>query len=332
MGPGKMLHEQGALVGLESQLLQVEAHRALVQQPHHHLFPCAQGQDGNPHVEFLAGDGQFKAAVLGFAALADIKVGHDLDAGNEVGVHVQGEGVGFAEDAVHPGADPYPLMVRLDVDVAGPLPHGFEQDIIDGADRGGFFAGLFKPLLHLGYRGIQPFDGGDDLRFDPHANHGFVGNVAANLVNGEDVEGVGKGDQHLAGTPAKGENLVFSGDGFRNDLGHLGVHHDFTEIDEGDSQLPGNGVGNGGIVDKAEFAQGLAQFYVAVGAVGQRLLQLGCRDQPAFHKNVAKFSSFRLDRHRERHAWMFGKALLRTAESPDVFWMSMVAIHPKPFL
>ena len=108
-------------------------------------------------------------------------------------------------------------------------------------------------------------------------------------------------DQHLAGPLAKGDDLVLSGDGFRNDLGHLRVHHDSAEIDEGDFQLPGNGIGNGGIVDKAEFVQGLAQFYLAVSAIGQRLLQLGSGDQAAFHKNVAEFFSSRWCRHQARH-------------------------------
>ena len=315
VGPGEMFHEQGALVGLKTHLLQVEAHGALVQQPHHHLFPGAQGQDGNPHVKLLAGDGQLKATILGLAPFADIEMGHDLDAGDEIGVHLQREEVGLAEDAVHPGADPYSLMVRLDVDVAGPLPHSLEQDIIDGADRGGFFPGLFKPLLALDGRGVQPVHGGDDLRFDPYADYGFVLDVAADLVHGEDVERVGKGDQHLAWAFAQGEDLVFSGDGLGKDLGHFRVHHDPVEIDKGDFQLPGNGVGHGGIVDKAQFAQGLAQFDVAVGAVGQGLLQLGGGDQPAFHQDVAEFSAFRWCCHRQRRGWWFGKESATTGKA-----------------
>ena len=74
------------------------------------------------------------APVLRQAALGDVQVGHDLEARN----HRQGQVLGrrrhFVEGAVHAVADLELVLEGLEVNVAGAVLHGLEQDEVDEPD------------------------------------------------------------------------------------------------------------------------------------------------------------------------------------------------------
>src|SRR5438876_565927 len=75
-------------------------------------------------VDGLAADDARHAAVLGHAALGDVQVAHDLQAGDETRLDVLRRAHHLVEHAVDPVTDPHVLLGRLDVDVGCPVLHG----------------------------------------------------------------------------------------------------------------------------------------------------------------------------------------------------------------
>ena len=189
----------------------------LVQDPDDRVLAVDRGHDRDAEVDRLVLDLQPEAAVLGDAALGDVEFGHDLDPGDDRRLELLVDRLhGLAEDAVDPVLDPDPLVLGLDMDVAGPFLDGGEDDRVDELDDRAVLVGqlldgddlVLLPALALDdlhdealgrvledlegglalAEGLVdgPLGGGQDL--DPLADHGLDG------VDDRDVRGVGDGD------------------------------------------------------------------------------------------------------------------------------------------
>ena len=91
----------------------------------------------------MAADGQADAAVLGQAALGDVQVGHDLDARGDGEGQVARRRHHLVEHAVGTDADLELVLERLEVQVAGVVLDGQQQDHVQQlADRGAVGQGL----------------------------------------------------------------------------------------------------------------------------------------------------------------------------------------------
>ena len=89
----------------------------------------------------LAGGLRGDAAVLRDAALGDVEVGEDLDAGGDRGDRRRGHDRRLGEHAVDAVADPHLVLLRLEVDVGGAALDGLLDHPLDELDDGRVLAG-----------------------------------------------------------------------------------------------------------------------------------------------------------------------------------------------
>ncbi len=194
--------------------------------------PCVAGKGADAEVDLAAFEHHVDAAVLGQPPLADVHRAHDLDAAGHGVQQVLRHFQRLVQAAVDAVADPHAAFRRLDVDVAGPLLHRVENDVVHQADdrrlAGDLLhvADVLDGLLdqrHVGrvrvlddvvdhedlgvrQRGDHPPDvfgaGGDDL-------HLGVGQPA-DLVDQEQVRRLGDGDrQHAADQKQRQHEVLF---------------------------------------------------------------------------------------------------------------------------
>src|SRR5207302_5609183 len=127
----------GSVLGDEPDLLDAHERLALVQDPHDDLF-AEDGRDGaDAEVDLLALDLELDAPVLREPPLGAVHLRHDLDPGDDGRVDVRGRRHDDVQGAVDAVPDPDPGLLRLDVDVAGPLAKRLHDDHVDQADDRG---------------------------------------------------------------------------------------------------------------------------------------------------------------------------------------------------
>src|SRR5208283_3630264 len=106
---------------VERELLELLAHRLLVEHAEHGVFAVDRGHDGNAEVDGAATVFHAEAAVLGHAALGNIEFAHDLNGRNDGGVVLLADGRhGAGEHAVDTKLDDHRVVPRLDVNIARP--------------------------------------------------------------------------------------------------------------------------------------------------------------------------------------------------------------------
>ena len=94
------------------------------------------GHDGNTEIDQAALIAHAETAVLRDAALGDVELAHHLDARNDGGVPVLGDGRhGVMQHAVNAVLDGHFLIARLDVDVAGAPLERVEDGGVDKLDH-----------------------------------------------------------------------------------------------------------------------------------------------------------------------------------------------------
>ncbi len=93
-------------VFLEAELGHVQLEIGLVQEPQDDLFAeeGRQDRDAEIHLASLA-ELQLDTAVLGQTPLGDVQLGHDLHAGSDGVLDLEGKAHGLAQHAVHPVSD-----------------------------------------------------------------------------------------------------------------------------------------------------------------------------------------------------------------------------------
>src|SRR6266404_4337260 len=146
-----MMFRSGRLILLMAALrvvVLVEQHGALVEQSHHHPPAEHGGGGGEADVDVPAGQLHPDTPVLGEAILGDVEAAHDLHAGDDRVLEALGRPDHLLQHAVHPEAHADVLLLRLDVDVAGPLLGGAEEQRVDQADDGRLVAGV-EEILRL---------------------------------------------------------------------------------------------------------------------------------------------------------------------------------------
>ena len=179
-GPRKEPLERGEVRGLESHVGEPEEDVSPVEQPQHGALAEGRRDGGDADVDLPASEPDLDPPVLGQAALGDVEPRHDLDPGDRRGVPLPGGGDHRVEDAVDTVPDDELLLVRLEVDVAGPLTDRPEQDGVDEADDRRLVGRLEqvprlldggrrvevplprKPLHDLVFRGMRPLVRGVD--------------------------------------------------------------------------------------------------------------------------------------------------------------------------
>ncbi len=147
--------------------------------------------------------------VLRQAPLADVHRAHDLDAAGDGAQQVLGDFQRFVQAAVDAVADPHAAFGRLDVDVAGPLLHRVEDDVVHQADH----RRLAGDLLHV----ADVLDGLLDQRhvgrfrvFDDVVDHEDLG-VRQRGDHPPDVFRAGGDDLHLLVRRARGSRRSGTG-------------------------------------------------------------------------------------------------------------------------
>ena len=138
------------------QLFQAEHRCPFVQDTHDSPLAVDGGNDGDAHVHTAPGDDDADAAVLGQAALGDIHLAENFEARDQGGVHPLGRTHDVAQHPVHPVADLDLALVRLHMDVAGPVSDGLGEDQVDHLDDGS----LARHLLQVGQIGRLVYVGG----------------------------------------------------------------------------------------------------------------------------------------------------------------------------
>ena len=121
------------LVGQEAQLLQRHVDVLLVQDAEHDLLAVDGGEAGDPQIKLAAVDGERGAAVLGTPGLGDVHVAHDLDAREHGGLLGARHDHGLLQHPVDAVTDPQPVLLRLQVNVAGLGADGAVQDRVGEA-------------------------------------------------------------------------------------------------------------------------------------------------------------------------------------------------------
>src|SRR5262249_41888095 len=72
-------------VRLHAEAVEIETDRTAIEHPQYRCLTEHDGQDADAQVHLVAADIQLDAAVLRQAALGDVEIGHDLDAGRDRG-------------------------------------------------------------------------------------------------------------------------------------------------------------------------------------------------------------------------------------------------------
>ena len=114
----------------------VEIAGGAVEQAHDDAFAVERRERGDAEVDFAADGLDFDAAVLRQAAFGDVELRHQLDAGDDGGLHFARRRFLRVQDAVDAVADAELLFERLDVDVAGALLDGLGDHGVDEPDDG----------------------------------------------------------------------------------------------------------------------------------------------------------------------------------------------------
>ncbi|OIQ70742.1 hypothetical protein GALL_476410 [mine drainage metagenome] len=121
-------------LALHAQRFQTQAAFGFVQQAQHRTLAMGAGDGRHPHIHRPGADAQGDAPVLRQPALGNVKLGHDLQAGNQrrmqrtVGLHH------LAQRAIHPKTHAGVAFIGLDVDVAGTVARSLRQQRVQHAD------------------------------------------------------------------------------------------------------------------------------------------------------------------------------------------------------
>jgi hypothetical protein len=123
-------------VGREAEVGELQHHAGLVQDAHDDALagPLAHGDGAHADVDVLRADLEADAPVLRQALLGDVEPRHDLHARHDAGQHALRRRAHLVERAVDAVAHHHLARVGLDVNVAGALLHGLDEERVHPAD------------------------------------------------------------------------------------------------------------------------------------------------------------------------------------------------------
>ena len=122
---------------VEPQLVELLADRLLVEDTDDGVLAVHARHHRDAEVDALAAHAHLEAAVLRHALLGDVELRHDLDAGDDRAVEALVDRPHRRlQHAVDPVLHVHRIVLRLDVDVAGPaLDRGIERRVDEPDDR-----------------------------------------------------------------------------------------------------------------------------------------------------------------------------------------------------
>ncbi len=203
-----------------------------------------------------------EAAPLRGAALGDVDVGEDLDAGHDPGVDGAGRRHRVVEETVHAVANDELALVGLDVDVGGALLQGLTDHLVHQVDDGRVLGAalrlvgvqllllghvlaendrrLGQGLLHLAGTLQSPVVALAGLGYDrlgaDHRVHAAARDDAQ-VVEGVEIEGIGHRHPDDTVVDAQRQDVVLAGQLGRHDRQRLGGDLVLAGIEERDAKL-----------------------------------------------------------------------------------------------
>ena len=227
------LEDVGVDIVRHPEHLEIEVDGGAIEHAQHHAFAELRGQGGDAQIDVAPGDVFLDAAVLGQAALRDIHIGHDLDAGDDGQRQVPGRGRHFVKRAVHAVTNLELVFEGLEVNVAGPVLDGLVHDQIDKADNGrgiGFgldggggvvaaelqhftgFPELLEDFLHArGVGAVILLDAFLDLLGRGHDDVDILAEGEAQIFGGARIERIGQGQPQGVAGKADGQGAMEAG-------------------------------------------------------------------------------------------------------------------------
>ena len=110
-------------LGRKAQLLQRDEHTALIEDTQYCFLSPKSGQSRDAQVNGAVIDDGIEPPSLREAGLGDIFPSQNLDAGEDIAMHIFAQAGGGHKLAVHPIAHLHPISPRLNVDIGGPHVH-----------------------------------------------------------------------------------------------------------------------------------------------------------------------------------------------------------------
>src|SRR5262249_199334 len=123
------------------QLVEAGGQVRFVEHAEHAFLPMHRGQEGNTQIVVLAADLDAHAAVLRQAALGDVQAAHDLEPGGEGELHLLGRGSHVHQHTVHAVTQAHHAFEGFNVNVAGAVLDGLDENQVGQLDDGSLFAG-----------------------------------------------------------------------------------------------------------------------------------------------------------------------------------------------
>ena len=309
VGLGEGVEVELLLVLLVAQLVDAQLGGAAVQQSQHHLLAEQRRAGGDAEVHLLGlGDVELDAPVLRQAALGDVELGHDLEAGGDAGVQLH-RGLGHAaQDAVHAQADAELGFIGFEVDVRGAALDGVQQHLVDEAHHRRVVAALgvgdvvavvvfaagglevFQALVvahavaHAVAGGEGEFDGLAEL-FLVHED-GFDREVGGelDLVQGAGVGGVGDAHEQAVAALVQRQGLVLADQLFADELGGGLAQVEGGRVEQRHAELHGIGPGDVGRGDQLLFQQVLVDRALELAGLLQGLAGVGLAQGAVQHE------------------------------------------------
>ena len=289
---------------MEAEVGEGEAGLGLVQDPHDDLLAVDGRQRRHPEVDPLAGDVQGDAAVLGDATLGDVDVGHDLEAADHPALDGAGRVHDLVEHAVDPEADAQVGLGRLDVDVRRPVGHRLGDQQVDELDDRGVLDGLpgdalvfvvgqllggdLGHLVDLGVEAVEPVDGLGQLGPGGHDDLDLGAGDGPQVVDGQDVAGIGHGHQQPVVGPGHRQGEEAAGHGLGEEGDRTPVDGVLGQVDELQAELAGQRPHEDGLRDGAVLHQELADREAPLRLGFQGRVELGLGDQALGQQHLAE--------------------------------------------
>jgi len=306
VGAGDRVHEVLERGRLESELRQVERQVPLVEDPEHDLLPEDGRERGDAQVDRPLEHPDLDAAVLRDPPFRDVELRHDLDAGEDRRLQLKRGGRHLLEHAVDPEAHAQLPFVRLDVDVARTAPHRLGDEGVDELDDRGLvraprrreFRLLRRRLddldlvalhrLHdvshrLGLV-VQAVDGPLDLPLGGDVDLHLVAGHELDVVDGEEVGGVGHGHAQRAAGASDRHDLELARDLGRDHADDGRIDLDALEIDAGGLVKLGQELEEALLGEDAELDEGGAEGAAFRPLDLHRLAEVGLGDEVGLDK------------------------------------------------
>ena len=199
----------------ETERLERRGLARLVDQPHHDLLALDRRQHRDTDVEEPADRAgvQRHATVLRPPALGDVELGENLEARGDTRGHALRDALRLGEHAVDARPDDERILLRLEVDVAGPVARRLHDDRVDEPNERcvrdavvglELALGVFVDDLEIAHRRLrlehlalprEPLELGQDLFLTGDCEIDGMTGGDPELIDPEDVRGIGDRDE-----------------------------------------------------------------------------------------------------------------------------------------